>query len=381
MARVSVVVPVFNSIAHLPAFFSSLAAAIPDDAEVIVVDDASTQAVLETVPDMPRARSVTRVRNNVNLGNSGAVNRGLREVTGDIIVQLNADLVLDPDCIGAMVRTIVNGGDDIGIVGSKLVYPTSGRTQSVGMAFGFHSKRHVYRHLPVDHPLCRRTREVQIVTGATVAMTRRVLDRLGPLDEQLYNHNLDLDHCLHARSLGLRNVMCADSVAYHWRNRSGTVRYARVEAAEAAFWAKWGGRYEVDLGQFLDEALDHVFDGDPTLADTPFTVIDLTRGADQPIAIERLTARWPRLGNEIRPHRQMNNPSDRLWLPILLPAWQVEDPTPFIYLVDSHEELTENAMWFRRRRQVVTSELVVDLSATVISTDELEVGSSLGAAQ
>jgi GT2 family glycosyltransferase len=378
MPRVSVVVPVFNSIAHLPALFSSLAAAIPPGSEIVVVDDASTEPGLETVPDVPDTDRVVLLRNEVNLGNSGAVNRGLHETSGEILIQLNSDLVLDTNCITAMVDAIERGGDRIGIVGSKLVYPTTGRTQSVGMSFGLNSKKHIFRHLPVDHPLCCRSRDVQILTGATVAMTRRVHQLLGPLDEQLYNHNLDLDHCLRAKAHGLKNVICSDSIAYHWRNRSGAVRYARVEAAEAAFWAKWGGRYDVDLGRFVDEALDYVLSLDPALVDMPFTLLDLSRGADQPIVLDRLLARWPHLARATRPHRQMNNADDQLWLPVLLPAWTAEEPTPFIYLVDSHEQLTENSMWFRWRSELVATELIVDLSAAALLTDTLDRATNAG---
>lgn len=374
MPRVSVIVPVFNSIVHLPAFFASLANALPDGSQVVIVDDASTEPVLSAVPEIPRADKVVRLRNEVNLGNAGAVNRGFTAATGEVIVQLNADLVLDPACIHAMVDEVRQGSSDIGVVGSKLIYPTTGRTQSVGMAFGLHSKRHVYRYLPVDHPLCCKTRNVQIVTGATAAMSRRVQERLGPLDEQLYNHNLDLDHCLRAVQHGLRNVMRADSIAYHWRNRSGSVRYARAEAAEAAFWAKWSGGYRTDLGSYLDEALDHIQETRPELADGPFTVLDLTRGADQPLAMERLIARWPHLEGSVQSHRQMNNPSPDLWLPVLLPHWTVDEPAPFLYLVDSHRDLEENAMWFAGRREVVSEELVVDLSAAVLTTSQLGAG-------
>jgi glycosyltransferase involved in cell wall biosynthesis len=335
-----------------------------------VVDDASTQPVLDAVPELPRAESVICLRNEVNLGNSGAVNRGFVAATGDVVVQLNSDLVLDPRCVSAMVDFIAQGPDNVGIVGSKLIYPTTGRTQSVGMAFGQHSKRHVYRHLPEDHALSRRTRQVQVVTGATAAMTRRVLEQIGPLDDRLYNHNLDLDHCLRAAERGLRNFMCADSIAYHWRNRSGPIRYARVEAAEAAFWGKWTGRYDVDLGRFFDEALDHVLSLAPQLESAGFTILDLSRSADQEIAMERLEARWDGIGKTIQPFRQMSNNADRLSLPLVLPHWMSQDPTPYIYLVDSHQELNENAMWFAQRRNVVAEELIADLNASVCTTSE-----------
>lgn len=364
------IVPVYNGIQHLEAFFESLAGALPDNAEVIVVDDGSTEPVLEALPELPRAERLIRLRNETNLGNAGAVNRAFTVATGDIVIQLNSDLVLDADCISAMIDVIDHEGGDVGIVGSKLVYPTTGRTQSVGMAFGLHSKRHVFRHLPEDHPLCRPTRELQIVTGATAAMTRRVLELLGPLDDQLYNHNLDLDHCLRAQQCGLRNVMCAGSLAYHWRNRSGAIRYARVEAAEAAFWSKWGGKYDVDLSRFFGEAIDHVVSASPQLETTPFAILDVSRSADQAIAVKCLEARWDGIGQRIRHFRQMNNGSTHLSLPLLLPHWVSHEPTPFLYLVDSHQELEENAMWFARRRRVVSEELIVDLSASAIITSE-----------
>jgi GT2 family glycosyltransferase len=370
LPTVSAIVPIFNGIEHLPAFFESLAGALPDQAQVIVVDDASTQPVLETVPDLPRAASVFKLQNETNRGISGSVNRGFDVATGDVIVQLNSDLVLEANCVSAMVELIEAEGGDIGIVGSRLLYPTTGRTQSVGMAFGLHSKRHIFRHLPHDHPLCRRTREVQIVTGATAAMTRRVLGLLGPLENQLYNHNLDLDHCLRAAEHGLRNFVCAGSVAYHWRNRSGPIRFARVAAAEAAFWAKWGDRYDVDLGRFVDEALDHIWSAVPELHEAPLTIVDLSRSADQAIVVERLDARWHNISHTIRPFRQMSNDGIRLSLPLLLPHWLSQEPTPFIYLVDSHEELEENSMWFAQRRSVVAEELIVDLSASVCATSE-----------
>lgn len=371
MPSVSVIVPLYNGMAHLNAFFESLCAALPDRAEVIVVDDGSTEPVLDAVPEISRAQDVIRMRNETNLGNAGAVNRAFAVAGGDIIIQLNSDMVLDPGCIASMVALIEDQGDRVGIVGSKLVYPTTGRTQSIGMAFGLHSKRHVFRHLPESHPLCCRTRELQILTGATAAMTRRTLEAIGPLDEQLYNHNLDLDHCLRATRIGLRNVVCSESLAFHWRNRSGAIRYARVEAAEAAFWAKWAGAYQVDLGRFFDEALDQVLAAAPELEAAPFTIIDLSRSADRDIAMRCLEARWEGVGETVRHFRQLSNPSMSLWLPLLLPNWLSHEPTPFIYLVDAHRELRENAMWFARRRSVVSEELIVDLNACVGRTSEL----------
>ena len=366
----SVVVPVFNGIAYLTSFFVSLDGALPPDSQVIVIDDGSTEPVFDTIPDMAHAAEIVHLRNDSNSGYAVAVNRGFAVATREVVIQLNSDLVLQPRCIHAMID-VLERVRNVGIVGSKLIYPTTGLVQHIGMAFGDHSNRLVYAELPSSHSLCQKTRQVQIMCGATVAMTHRVLHRLGALDEGYFNENDDLDHCMRSVALGLRNIVCAESVAYHWESQSGFARFARKEASDARFWAKWGHVCSIDLDRFVDEALDLLLDTAPYLEDMPFDVLDVSRGGDQPIVLNRLAHRWPGLEHRVRPFRQMNNPVGRLWLPMLLPHWVASDPTPFIYLVDSYRELEENVLWFLERSRIVRDEVVVDLSGATVLTSEL----------
>lgn len=370
MPQVSVIVPIFNGATYLPLFFESLGGALPEGSQLILVDDGSTEAVWDTVPELGRAASVVRLQNKTNLGYSVAVNRGFEVVTGDIVVQLNTDLILQPECITAMVD-LIEREDRVGIVGSKLVFPTNGLVEHVGLGFGRLTKRRVFAQLPEAHPLCSRTRELQIVSGATVAMTRRVLDQLGPLDERYFNRNEDLDHCLRAREQGLRNFACAESVAHHWRSQSGPSRFARITASDSLFWSRWGSGCETDLGRFVDEALEHVLRESPQLESRRFEIIDLSRGVDQATVVDRLNRLWPGVDKKVRGFRQMNNPEDRFWLPLLLPRQLATETTPFIYLVDQYRELEENALWFENRQRFVEDELVVDLDAVVLRTSEL----------
>jgi GT2 family glycosyltransferase len=367
---VSVIVPIFNGSAYMPLFFDSLAAALPEGAQLIFIDDGSTEPVWDCVPDFPGAGSVERLVNDTNLGYSVAVNRGFQAATGEVIVQLNTDLILQPRCITAMVD-LISQERDVGIVGSKLIYPTTDRVQHVGMAFGNFTKHRIFYGLPPDHPICGKTRQMQIVSGATVAMSRRVLEVIGPLDEAYFNRNEDIEHCMRAAKHGLRNFICADSVAYHWRSQSGPARFARILEGDSLFWARWGTDYRVDLDRFVDEALDDLLLRFPHLEGSPFQILDLTRNADQSIVIERLAARWPDAYARRRDFRQMNHGLWSLWLPLLVPHRLAKEPTPFIYLVDGHRELEENSLWFDTRKRVVADELIVDSNAVAMHTSEL----------
>jgi GT2 family glycosyltransferase len=366
--RVSVVVPIFNGAVHLPEFFESLTSALPSGSQLILVNDASTERVFELVPDIPPAAEVVRLENDSNLGYATTVNRGFHVATGDIVVELNVDMILQPGTITSIVD-LIERENRVGIVGSRLLFPTTNLVQHVGMAFGNFSQRHIYYELPSTHPLSRKTREVQITTGAIAGMTRRVLELIGPLDERYFNNNEDIDHCLRARQHGLRNFICAESVAHHWQSHSGAARFARIESTEGAFWSAWGQRVETDLGTFVGEALDHVLHSAPELASIPFQVLNLSRGADDAIVLDQLAERWPKL-EQSAPFRQMSNSSQRLSISLLVPHWMATEPTPFIYLVDSYRSLEENALWFENRRRVVEEEIVVDLNAVALPTSE-----------
>lgn len=319
VTKVSVIVPIFNGLRFLPDFFDSLLAAIPPASELILVNDSSSEPVFDAVPEFPASIRVVRLTNERNLGYSAAVNRGLRTASGEIVVQLNTDLVLEAQAISALVRT-VESASDVGIVGSRLLYPSTNRVQHIAMAFGNHTMGHVYKGLPSTHPLGLKSREMQIMTGATVAMSRHVLDRIGLLDERYFNCHEDIDHCLRSKALGLRNLVTAESVAYHWESQSGPARFARVRAADARFWSTWGNEVETDLPRFFREALSHVRDSSVPDLGHGAEILNLARGVDSEIAVACIEEFWPDSARHIRHYEQFNNPDEQLLLPLILPT-------------------------------------------------------------
>jgi hypothetical protein len=168
--------------------------------------------------------------------------------------------------------------------------------------------------------------------------------------------------------------MCADSIAHHWESHSGPARFAQTKTSDAIFWSRWGASIAADLGRYVDEAVDSLLSQRPDVEDLTFDVIDLSRGIDRAILIQRLDARWPDLEARVRHYRQLNNPIAPLSLPLLLPHWVVTEPVPFIYLVDSYRELEDNTLWFRNRASVVGDELIADLTGVVVHVSELYSG-------
>lgn len=370
MVSISIIVPIFNGLRYFPYFLQSLADAAPRHAELIFVDDGSSEPVLEMVPDDFPVASIKKLRNERNLGYSATVNRGFASAIGDIIIQLNTDLVLDRRCIEAMV-CLIERTNKPGIVGSKQISPTTGLVRHIGMAFGKHTIRKVFVGMPADHPLCSKTRRLQIMNGATVAMTRQCLNEIGPLDERYYNTLENLDHCMKAHGRGYANYTCAESIAYHWVSQSGPARFARVEEGDAIFWGDWNASRSIDLDGFVNEALDHILTHRPNLADYNFEPMSLCRSGDESILLDCVEQRWKGTRAKIHRTQAFNSSHRKLWLPMELPHRAMMNASPYIYLVDRISNLSENRMWFETRHHIVEDELILDTGGAVLTTREL----------
>lgn len=109
MKKLSCVVPAYNEAESLPFFWDVLRPVLNaySDWEVIIVSDGSTDKTADIVRDIgqrePRVRLVDLRRNQ---GKSAALTAGFAQVTGDVVVTLDADLQDDPLEIPKLIQTI-----------------------------------------------------------------------------------------------------------------------------------------------------------------------------------------------------------------------------------------------------------------------------------
>ena len=121
MPRISVVIPVYNEEAVLPALFARLYPALDalgQSYELIFVNDGSrdrSAAILKQ--QFERRPDVTRViLFNGNFGQHMAIMAGFEHVRGERIVTLDADLQNPPEEIGKLLAKMDEGHDYVGSV-------------------------------------------------------------------------------------------------------------------------------------------------------------------------------------------------------------------------------------------------------------------------
>jgi dolichyl-phosphate beta-glucosyltransferase len=127
--HLSVVIPAFNEAARLPATLAALADVAPTwpfNAEVVLVDDGSTDATAAVMDAFAAGHDDVRVvRQPRNLGKGAAVTAGVLAACGRFVVFFDADLSYPLEAVPEAVERLEAGADVV--VGARDLHPDAGR--------------------------------------------------------------------------------------------------------------------------------------------------------------------------------------------------------------------------------------------------------------
>jgi hypothetical protein len=148
----------------------------------------------------------------VNLGLAAAQRQG----TWDLLVALNPDVELEPECLRELVLGM-RGDERIAIVGPALEFPGEPkRWWNVGSRIDWPQARpRSLRHGEPAAPLSPCLLEVDFVAGCVLGIAPLAFEQLGGLDEHYFLYFEDADYAYRARSHGWRVVVCPGAIARH----------------------------------------------------------------------------------------------------------------------------------------------------------------------
>jgi len=197
--EVSVIVPVYNSEPFIGKCVASLLESKfdPSSFEIICVDNGSSDGSLKILRSFePSIRVVVESKR----GPSAARNAGLREASGVFVAFTDADCMVDPDWLGAMVRALRRTPVDA-VGGRILARPEAGVVDRFG-------------ELVHDHRYAIEVCDPPYMIGMNLALRRDLLLSLGGFDERWLRIE-DVDVSYRLLAAGKRLGYCDDAAIYH----------------------------------------------------------------------------------------------------------------------------------------------------------------------
>lgn len=149
---VSVLVPVYNEVAHLDELLCAIHAS-PVRKEIIIVDDGSTDGTREKLRVMPLGGNVTVVFHEKNCGKGAAIRTALEYARGEYVLIQDSDLEYDPQDYAALLHPLEQGKADV-VYGVRPDRPERGLRFFLGAKLLTHLTNLLYRAGIHDEATC-----------------------------------------------------------------------------------------------------------------------------------------------------------------------------------------------------------------------------------
>lgn len=210
--------------------------------------DGSVDLVRREFPD------VKVIANLDNRGFSRANNQAIRECSGELVLLLNPDTVVEEDCLKTCIEHFQanpsTGGLGVRMIDgtghflpeSKRGLPTPDvafyKMSGLNSFFPKHPKFGKY-YLSYQDPEAEN--KVEVLSGAFMMMRKSVLDQIGLLDETYFMYGEDIDLSHRIRLAGFENVYLPQAYIIHYKGestRKETANYVRAFYGAMVIFAK-----------------------------------------------------------------------------------------------------------------------------------------------
>ncbi len=215
----------YNSDAVIESFLDQLAPALAGGAEVIVVDNDSSDATMKMLGD--RESNLMAIPMGWNAGFAQAVNRGVSASNRPFIAILNPDLSIEPNGLLRLVDLLAADGR-IGLAGPLIRqadgvsgnsgagrFPTVWRTIATLWGVSLLAGPKFLEGTVLLRRQISRRRDVDWLTGACLVSRRTHWDAVGGLSERWFMYGEDVDLGWKMKASGLRVTVEPSVAAQH----------------------------------------------------------------------------------------------------------------------------------------------------------------------
>jgi len=357
----SVIVPVYKNNNLVEYCLAFLRQHLPQDAELILVDDASGPDTVALLKNFSGARVIEHKRNR---GNTVAYNSGAAAARGDILVFVDSDVFVPAGALEEFTR-LLSTKNQLGAVGSLLLYPYDYTIQHAGVAFDAWVLSHLFvGRTPDEIPLAP-VEDRQAVTAAFFACRQEVFTQVGGFNETYRDGLEDIEFCLRCRELGYRNVLTSRFPALHLESATrGAHKHLRRTFNYSIFFSRWGGRFRADICDYLRTTAEAAL-GRWKSNGCNALVLNFCTTPNW-LDLVQVLGEFGVNPNDVHDLSGSVSECDQLDLFRTIPLAFQRLPSTIVFVVDHFQQLVRNRGWFSRRSIV---DVIVDRHASVMTSE------------
>lgn len=197
--KISIVLNVYNAEKTIDSFLNSLEKQTFKDFHLLVVDDGSTDSTIEKIEKYKDKFDMV-IYKRPHQGLRKARKFGISKAKGDILLILDADLILDKNAIKEILESLKN--ENVGGVGGFLKSRGDG---SIAEAYG--ALREFFCNIR------SKGKETDWITGGFCGVKKNIIDLVGGYPSNEISEDLDISWRI--KNEGYKLILNKKAIAYH----------------------------------------------------------------------------------------------------------------------------------------------------------------------
>ena len=218
--KLSVVILNWNGRKHLERFLPSVVEHTSSEAEVVVVDNGSSDDSLQWLRlKYPEVRTIVLDK---NYGFAGGYNRALKQIESDYVLLLNSDVEVTAGWLQPLVEVLDNYPDVAAVAPKLRSVERPDEFEYAGAAGGFidylgypFCRGRILSSVERDEGQYDDSREIFWASGAALCCRRELFVELGGFDEDFFAHMEEIDLQWRMQLAGWKIMVEPRSVVYH----------------------------------------------------------------------------------------------------------------------------------------------------------------------
>lgn len=229
--KVSIVIPNYNGEKYIETCIDSIYQQEYTNYEIIIVDNSSLDKSCEII--IKKYPQVRLIKNNKNLGFSGAVNQGIKASVGEYVVLLNNDTVVLKGWLKHLIKCIESNQRIFSVCSKMIRYNEKDKIDDAGDEYnilGWAYKRGDGKSITNFN----RDKEVFSSCGGAAIYRKSILNKIGFFDENFFAYMEDVDISYRAKINGYKNIYCSKAKVYHIGSATTGSKYNAFKVKLAA---------------------------------------------------------------------------------------------------------------------------------------------------